>query len=267
MFEGRLQQGQLLKKVAEAVKDLCKEVVFDVKADTGLTLEAMDASNVTLVSLLLRETAFTVFRCDKPTQICLSVESLVRVGKFIGDKEMLTIQAESKSEKVHFMVENPETNRTWDFSVPQLVREGEHFGVPEQSYAATMKVKANEWQRITRDLSSMGEVVKLAADKEKVTLVVSGDGADITGTLKPGADMELTCEEPVEASFALRYLAIFAKATPLCETVQISLKADMPLCVDYGLGAEGSELVDTQQPERHGAGYLRFYLAPKIEEE
>mmetsp|Transcript_27426 Transcript_27426/g.66127 ORF Transcript_27426/g.66127 Transcript_27426/m.66127 type:complete len:268 (+) Transcript_27426:80-883(+) len=267
MFEGRLLQGQLLKKVAEAVKDLCKEVVFDVKADCGLTLEAMDASNVTLVSLLLRESAFALFRCDKPMQIAVSVENLVKVGKFIGEKSVLTIQAEEKGEKVNFVVENSESDRVWDFTIPQITLQGDHFGVPEQVYTASMKLKAVEWQRITRDLSAMGEVVKIGADKEKMTLVASGDGTDITGTLKPGVDMELTCEEPVEASFALRYLSIFAKATPLCETVSISLKADMPLCVDYGLGAEGSELVQTQDPERHGAGYLRFYLAPKIEEE
>ena len=41
MFEARLVQGALLKKVIDAVKDLLNEATWDASA-TGLSLQAMD---------------------------------------------------------------------------------------------------------------------------------------------------------------------------------------------------------------------------------
>ncbi|RLN20286.1 hypothetical protein BBJ28_00007950, partial [Nothophytophthora sp. Chile5] len=62
----------------------------------------------------------------------------------------------------------------------------------------------------------------------------------------------ITMEEPVELTFALRYLNMFAKATPLSETVTLSMSPGIPVVVEYAIG---------------DMGYMRFYLAPKVEED
>lgn len=59
-------------------------------------------------------------------------------------------------------------------------------------------------------------------------------------------------QEPVELNFALRYLTLFAKATALGPTVTLSMSPDIPVVVEYP--------IDTW-------GYIRFYLAPKIDED
>ena len=64
MFEARLVQGNLLKKVLESLKDLLNEATWDC-ADTGIQLQAMDNSHVSLVSVLLRADGFDKFRCDR----------------------------------------------------------------------------------------------------------------------------------------------------------------------------------------------------------
>ena len=59
MFEAKLQEGALLKKIVESIKDLVTEVNFDTTATgewtpltpTGISMQAMDASHVALVSL------------------------------------------------------------------------------------------------------------------------------------------------------------------------------------------------------------------------
>ena len=53
MFEARLLQGSLLKKVMDALKDLLNEAAWDC-TDAGIQLQAMDNSHVSLVSLNLR---------------------------------------------------------------------------------------------------------------------------------------------------------------------------------------------------------------------
>lgn len=48
----------------EATRDLITEANFEVST-TGLQLQAMDSSHVSLVALLLRSDGFEHFRCDR----------------------------------------------------------------------------------------------------------------------------------------------------------------------------------------------------------
>ena len=59
-------------------------------------------------------------------------------------------------------------------------------------------------------------------------------------------------EEPVALNFALRYLNFFTKATALSGQVVLSLSKDVPLVVEYRI---------------EDLGHIRFYLAPKIEDD
>merc|ERR1711923_651742 len=58
--------------------------------------------------------------------------------------------------------------------------------------------------------------------------------------------------EAVCLTFALRYLNFFTKATALSGQVTLSMSQDTPLVVEYKI------------PD---LGFLRFYLAPKIEDQ
>lgn len=59
-------------------------------------------------------------------------------------------------------------------------------------------------------------------------------------------------QEPVTLTFALRYLNSFTKATPLSSTVTLSMSKELPVAVEYKIAE---------------MGHVRFYLAPKIEED
>jgi hypothetical protein len=64
MFEARLVQSSILKKVLEAIKELLNEATFDC-SDSGIQLQAMDNSHVSLVSMNLRSDGFDKYRCDR----------------------------------------------------------------------------------------------------------------------------------------------------------------------------------------------------------
>jgi len=64
--------------------------------------------------------------------------------------------------------------------------------------------------------------------------------------------VSIELQQPVTLTFALRYLNFFTKATPLSTQVHLSFSKDVPLLVEYKIA---------------DIGHLKFYLAPKIEEE
>ena len=65
MLEARLVQGSMLRKVVDSVKDLVSDANFDFSS-SGMALQAMDTSHVSLIALLLRSDAFEHYRCDRP---------------------------------------------------------------------------------------------------------------------------------------------------------------------------------------------------------
>merc|ERR1712032_673698 len=115
------------------------------------------------------------------------------------------------------------------------------------------------FQKICRDLKEFGETMQIKANKEGITFSVQGDVGSGNVLLKPRESdkpeekVALTVHEPVTATFALRYLVNFAKAAPLCATVELGLGPDAPLLVKYNL-------------ETGDNGYMQFCLAPKIDE-
>merc|ERR1719305_947196 len=137
--------------------------------------------------------------------------------------------------------------------------ESEHMEIPEQHYKVLVKLPSSEFQKICRDLKEFGETMQVQASKEGIRFSVQGDVGTGNVMLKPRESekpeerVALTVHEPVAATFALRYLANFAKAAPLCGAVELSLGPDAPLAVKY----------DLDSPEN---GSLQFYLAPKVDE-
>merc|ERR1712226_1045995 len=184
VFEAQLQQAVLLKKVVDAMKDLCKDVNFDC-SEKGLQVQSMDSSHVALVSLLLRESAFTDFKCDRPTSLGMNVESLAKILKMCGPNDSLKIRWQNDSDIVNFQCETGEADRISDFDLKLMQIESEHMEVPDQHYKVTAKLPSSEFQRICRDLKEFGETMVIKASKDGISFNVHGEVGAGNVLLKP----------------------------------------------------------------------------------
>jgi len=258
VLEAQLTQAMLLKKVVDAMKDLCKDVNFDC-SEKGIQVQSMDSSHVALVSLLLRESAFGDFKCDRPTSLGMNVDSLSKIFKMCGPNDSLKLRYQNDADTLNFQCESSDDDRIADFDLKLMQIEAEHMEIPEQQYKVVVRLPSSEFQKICRDLKEFGETMQISASKEGIKFSVAGDVGSGNVMLKPRESEKpeekvvLTVHEPVTATFALRYLVNFAKAAPLCGSVELGLGPDAPLLVKYDL-------------ETSDNGHMQFYLAPKIDE-
>eukprot|EP00055_Hartaetosiga_balthica_P004063 m.9980 g.9980 ORF g.9980 m.9980 type:complete len:265 (+) comp3584_c0_seq1:156-950(+) len=258
MFEARLPQAALLKKVLDAVKDLVTDANWDC-SQSGISLQAMDTSHVSLVALLMRSDGFEEYRCDRALSLGINIASMSKIMKCADNSDTLTIQAAEEGDSVSFTFETPEQEKVSQFEMKLMDIESEHLGIPNQEHSAVVQLPAAEFQRICRDLSLMGESVEISVTKEGVQFVSSGDAGKGTVTLRNNTSVDdenqqvvITMNEEVKLNFALRYLNFFTKATSLADSVTLSMTADIPLVVEYKI---------------EDIGYIRYYLAPKIDDE
>ncbi|KAL9235327.1 hypothetical protein vseg_010092 [Gypsophila vaccaria] len=258
MLELRLVQGSLLKKVLESIKDLVTDANFDCSA-TGFSLQAMDSSHVALVALLLRAEGFEHYRCDRNISMGMNLGNMSKMLKCAGNDDIITLKADDGSDTITFMFESPNQDKIADFEMKLMDIDTEHLGIPEADYHAILRMPSPEFARICRDLSTIGDTVVISVTKEGVKFSTSGDIASANTFLKHNTTVDkpedgifIEMNEPVSLTFALRYLNSFTKATPLSNTVTISLSSELPVVVEYKIAE---------------MGYVRFYLAPKIEED
>merc|ERR1712226_502209 len=231
---GHGQQAVLFKKVVDAMKDLCKEVNFDC-SEKGLQVQSMDSSHVALVSLMLRESAFADFKCDRPTSLGMNIESLAKIFKMCGPNDSLKLAYQNDADTLNFQCECSSDDRIADFDLKLMQIESEHIEIPEQQYKVVVKMPSGEFQKICKDLKEFGETMQIKASKEGITFCVQGNTGSGNVLLKPRESekaedrVALTVHEPVTATFALRYLVNFAKAAPLSGSVELGLGPDAPL--------------------------------------
>jgi len=257
MIEAVLKNGDVLRKIMGAIGDLVTDGNFDCN-EHGLSLQAMDSSHVSLVSMILRAEGFEPWRCDHNCQLGINLQSLNKVLKCMGGKDEVEIKYKEGGDECDFVFKSPEEDRVSHFSLKLMEIDSEHLGIPDTDYKTTVRMSSSEFQRICRDLAVLGDTLTISVNKSDVQFCVSGEIGKGEMTVKASTasdEMEATdidCSEPVTQTFAMRYLNFFTKATVLSKSVQLSLSPDVPLMVEYGIDE---------------IGYVRYYLAPKIEED
>mmetsp|Transcript_32345 Transcript_32345/g.52272 ORF Transcript_32345/g.52272 Transcript_32345/m.52272 type:complete len:264 (-) Transcript_32345:143-934(-) len=258
MFEARLVQGSLLKKILEAMKELITDTNIDC-TNSGMSLQAMDQSHVSLVNLLLKMEGFDHYRCDRNISLGLSLVNLSKILKCAGNDDVITMKCEDSGDTIQFVFESND-DKVSNFELKLMDIDSEQLGIPDTKYHAIVKMPSTEFQKICKDLTSFGDSVNISVTKEGVKFSATGDIG--TGNImcrkndssdkKEEERVEVEMQEPVSLNFALRYLNNFCKATSLSPSVLLNLSADVPLCVEYKI---------------NDMGYIRYYLAPKIDEE
>jgi proliferating cell nuclear antigen len=257
MFEARLVEGRVFKQLIEAIKDLVQDANIDCSEDE-LSIQAMDSSHVSLVQVNLQSTAFDHYRCDRAISLGFNSANMSKILKCAGNDDSITLKAEDSADSLTLMFESQGQERIADFELKLMDIDAEPLGIPDTTYKTTIRLPSGEFQRIIRDLQVLGDTCVISCTKEGVRFSVQGDLGTGNVLLKANAgekesdNVIIDMEEPVELTFALRYLNFFTKATTLGGTVILSMSPDVPIVVEYPIG---------------DAGHIKFYLAPKIDED
>lgn len=106
MFQAKLAEGIIFKKIIEAIKDLVLDINLDI-TQTGISLQAMDSSHVALVTLNLSSEGFEEYRCDKQMTLGISVSNLSKIMKCGGNEDSITLSAEEDPSSLNIKFENP----------------------------------------------------------------------------------------------------------------------------------------------------------------
>lgn len=233
--------AKLLTNIVESVKDLNPHVNFDFTAQ-GLQFQTMDTAHVSLSHLTLPKDVFKEYSCGKVIALGMNLRSLSLVLK--GSKGFVTMQANKDKLKIGVEKNSGYANYTLHlFNV-----EGNYLRLPTDNYDAKAEIASTAFGKVMKDMSEFNDTCTLhIADK----LCVSASG-DIGTVEWKSSISECHVEECVKPLlFSLTYLQLFAKAYTVSKSIVLEMRGEEPLRVTFPIGS----------------GFLRFYLAPKLEDD
>lgn len=255
MFRAQLQEGVILKKIVEAIKDIVSNVNIDA-GPNGISMQAMDPSHVALVNLSLKAEGFQDYRADKTFPLGIKLANLHKILKCAGNDDIITLECEDEPSQLTLKFESQ--NQAASFNLNLISLDSEQLQIPETTYSSRVVMSTADFSNICKQLHQLSESVTIKTTSKSIQFSVNGDIG--SGTLerkdnptdKISEQTIIDVDEEVTNMFSLSILNYFNKAAGLSDQVHLSLSDNTPLVVEYKI---------------HEYGNLKFYLAPKLNEE
>ena len=247
-------QSQSIKILVEALKEVLTDInlYFD---NNGLKIMTMDNARVALVYVRLLKDNFEEYFCESRNMCGINMIYLFKLLKTVGNSDVLTLFVKkSLQNELGIRIENKEKNTVMESYLKMLDISEEKLEIPNIQYDSVISMPSVDFQKYCRDLSVISNQVCISSTESKFILESNGDFASqkiIIGEAQNGLIFSKK-NQNVSEIFDLKYLNSFTKSTNLCSTVEIFLKNEYPLIIEYNVA---------------NLGKLQYCLAPKNNEE
>ncbi|PPQ84784.1 hypothetical protein CVT25_007399, partial [Psilocybe cyanescens] len=183
MLEAKLQEAGTLKKLLNAIKELVTDANFECNEE-GIVLQAMDNSLVALVSVKFGALGLMRCRCDKPMPLGVNLTSLTKVLGCAKDNDICTLKAADEADVLNLVYEAKNSDRIVEYDIKLMDIDADTFTILETEYDARVTLPSSEFTRIVRDLSQLGESVRIEVSKEGVRFTSDGEVANMSVILR-----------------------------------------------------------------------------------
>lgn len=282
MFEAQMDTADMWKRILDALKDIVTVGNLEC-SPAGIQLQAMDTSHISLVSLLLRSEGFKTYNCARNVNLGVNFVNMGKILKCANKDDSLTLRFDpsASADSLSFQVESSGQEKVSEFVMKLMEIDGESLGIPSHQYNSVVSMPSADFTKLCKDMLTFGENVQISVTADSIHFMTSGDIGTGSTTVKPtiaadlragvkkedpsqvvdtknasadvaGKSVIMETREETSQNFALKHLVNFTKAGVLADRVKISISAEEPLQVEYRIGT---------------FGYMRFYLAPKVEGE
>ena len=244
-LEIKTVQSSTIKVLVEALKEILTDTVLEITPE-HIKICTMDTSHIILIHLKLDASKFEYFYCEGRKLIGLNILNLNKIIKTIHNNDTLTLYMTSDDcNHLCIKIDNSEKNTTRVTKLNLLDLENNNYEIPAATFNSVITLPSNDFQKICRDINNLSEFVEIKNVNNRLIISCEGDfcsqeivivDSDKKMVLNEDSD---NCEI-FQGIFNVRYLVLFTKCTNLSNTVELYLKNDYPLIIQYTVGSLGS---------------------------
>lgn len=235
-------QSNNLKILFEVIKEVLFSDINLIFTPNSILVGEMDGKEQCMIHLELDTSAFEYYYCESRIAVGINASNFYKIIKTAKNQDTISFYIEKEDESIFTVkLENSEKNKVFESYIKRLDIPEVKLGIPPIEYPSPIITPSSEFQKICRDMNSLGSdnIVEITSIGQQIIFRYNGDFSKqkiIIG--KPNPETEV-CLEIVQGKFDLKFLLLFTKATNLSNTVNIHIKNDAPLILDYSVGNLG----------------------------
>jgi len=254
LLELKTVQTSAIKVLIEALKEILTDANIEFN-ETGMKIVAMDSTKTILVHLKLNHDKFDKYVCKKKLMVGVSMLNLFKLIKTTTGNDTLTFYIdESNLNVLGIVIDNGEKNQVTTYELNLMDLNEEKIGIPPQDFNSIITMPSVDFQKICRDMSNLSDTIEIKSIGTQLIFSCKGDFAKQetkVGATADGVNFVKTNEvsDIIQGYYNLKHLVLFTKCTSLCNTIEIYMKNDYPIVINFSVG---------------NLGKLKLALAPKV---
>lgn len=242
VLEVRTVQSASIKILTEALREILNDVCIEFD-DTGMKIVCLDNNHVVLIHLKLDACKFEYYHCDTKIVVGVNMLNLYKLIKTVNSSDTLTLFIEANDvNHLGIKIENGDKNTKTTYKLNLLDLDNQKINVEPAEFNTVITLPSVDFQKIIRDMNNIAETVEIKNIGNQLILSCKGDFCNqetILADNENGNSIQNKKDEIVQGIFSLKYLVLFTKCTNLSTSVEIFLKNDYPIIVQYPVSSLG----------------------------
>jgi len=245
LFEIKTVQSSAFRTLVEALKEIIAEanIEFD---PTGIKIVTVDETHTNLVYLKLNADKFEHYYCPVKYVLGVNMMYLFKLIKMLENNDNLTLYLPAKDpNKLGILMQNFDKQTSKNIYLKLFDTNVEDIQIPSLSFTSIIHMPSQDFQKICRDMNSLGDKVEITSSAGDLIFKCIGDFAEQETIIRESqgamrVQKQQGSNEIVQGVFQIKNLFLFTKCTNLCASIEIYLKNDAPLIIQYAVANLGS---------------------------
>ncbi len=232
-----------------------------------LYAQGMDSSHCCLFELELLKSWFTEFDVDSNIVLGVNCELLAKVLNCLGENQNIELNHKKDSDSL-FITLSPkegENGIVKEFKMPLMNMEVALLEIPDTEYTADIHMISSQFTELVNQLSIFGNELQVKCEDD-IRLTGKGEMGSMDAVIKEDDILMYAIEEDarLDLNFSVNYINMMVAFSKINKKVQIHISEAMPMKIQYGMDTFMDNDEDDEEDE--DKNYIRFFLAPKIED-
>jgi proliferating cell nuclear antigen len=237
----KIENPSSLAKVIEIISELVTEVRIKVN-ENGLSINAIDPANVSMVGFKMPKSAFSSFESGKEV-LGVNLENLKKILRRCSSGSSLIL--EKKENMLNIQIQDKIRR---DFNLNLIEIESEDKEMPSLEFSSHVELSSSDLVSVIEDCAVVDDACSFIIKDGKFIIEAKNINS---ARIEFSADEAEIQAENCKARYSLEYLQKFMKAAKVCDKTSINFANDHPMKMDF----------------RTSDFELGFILAPRVETE
>ena len=245
LVEVKTVQTWAFKTMIEALREIIIETNIDFMPN-GIRIVSADPSSTILVYLKLEADKFDKYYCKHKVSAGVMMMNFFKIIRVLSNNDTLTLFIEADApEKMGIKIENSDKNTVTTYYMNLMEVDHTQFNIPSVEFPSVITMPSGEFNKICRDMSNLNaELIEIKSIDNHLIFSCEGEFASqetIMGEMSNGLNFVKTdSSEIVQGYYNLKHMCLFTKCSNLSPTVEIYMKNNFLMILNFMAGSLGN---------------------------